>query len=72
MRHASMRYHPGLDRWSVNCGDTIYGLHCGESIELLLDGRPYACRLEFAETWYVIVGNVGLALRPKEVYEVRI
>ena len=52
-----MRYNPNLDRWSVKYGDNDYGLHCGESIDLMLDGRPHTCRLELAETWYVIVGD---------------
>lgn len=72
MRHAQMRYNPNLARWSVNNGTHDYGLHCGESITLVLDGKPTQCRLELAETWYVIVGGVGLGLRPKEVYEIRI
>ncbi|MFO2551187.1 DUF5348 domain-containing protein [Alicyclobacillus cycloheptanicus] len=66
-----MRHNPQNDRWTVRTGEREYGLHCGETFDLVVEGQPYPCRLEMAETWYVILGNVGLALRPREVYQVR-
>lgn len=72
MRDAQMRYNPHTDRWTVQSNEQEYGLHCGETFDLVLEGQLYPCRLEMAETWYVVLGDAGLALRPREVYQVRI
>ena len=72
MRDANMRYNPELDRWSVSYGDNDYGIHCGELIDLMLNGRAIPCRLEFGKAWYVVVDEVELGLRPSKVYSIRI
>lgn len=51
-------------------GTRDYGLHCGETFELLLGRTRFPCRLEMADSWYVVIADTTLALRPKETYTI--
>lgn len=70
MLRTRLSYQPDMDRWAVVAGNKDYGLHCGETFDLLLGGARYPCRLELADSWYLVIADTTLALRPKETYTI--
>jgi len=55
MIHGELIYSQELDRLDIKTesADTIGGLHCGECIEVLLDGVWYPSRVEYGDDWYL-------------------
>ncbi len=67
-----MYYNLHEDQWFVNLRGKEYALNCGENMELHIEGKAIPCRLELADKWYVIMGNVSLDLREKEKYAINL
>lgn len=59
MRESKLKYDKGIDRFVVDG----YGLHCGDTIEVLLNGTWVPTRIEYDYnfSWY-LVGLRGLEL----------
>jgi hypothetical protein len=72
MTYGAMIYDHDNDRWIVETGDTVYGLHCGEGFELIIGSHRIPCRLELGVEWYIIMENVSLILRTRDTYKVTI
>ena len=72
MQHAQLRYRSDTQRWSITAGGKEHGVHCGESFILNTGGARIPCRLELADTWYVVIDEVTLALRPRQTYAILI
>ncbi|WP_067623442.1 DUF5348 domain-containing protein [Alicyclobacillus acidiphilus] len=70
MHRSRLSYQPNMNRWVVTTGTTDYGLHCGETFELLLGRTRFPCRLEMADSWYVVIADTTLALRQRETYTI--
>lgn len=39
-------------------GNTLGGLHCGDRIEVIIDGEPRIGRIEMDEDWFVIIDRI--------------
>ncbi|WP_235241976.1 DUF5348 domain-containing protein [Paenibacillus alkaliterrae] len=63
-----MRFDKAQQRWIVALGGRDYGLHCGEILELYVDGEPIPCRLELDQHWYVCMPEVRFNLRESDKY----
>jgi hypothetical protein len=50
-----MMYDPIQNRWIVGLNGRTYGLHCGESFELIIGSNKIPCRLELDDQWYIII-----------------
>jgi hypothetical protein len=72
MNRGVMMYDPCRDRWIVKLNGTIYGVHCGESFELVIGSHNISCRLELDDQWYIIMQDVRLNLRAHDSYIVNI
>ena len=59
MRESKLKYDKDIDRFVVDG----YGLHCGDTMEVLLNGTWVATRIEYDYNfnWY-LVGLKGLEL----------
>jgi len=67
-----MIYEHDDNRWIVETDDAVYGLHCGEKLELIIGSHRIPCRLELSTEWYVIMEDVSLVLRTRDTYSVTI
>lgn len=67
-----MFYNQAEDRWLVDRRGRLYGLHCGESFDLVIGDDQIPCRLELDRHWYVIMQEVRMNLRPQDIYKVNI
>lgn len=54
-------------RWTVLLNGRPYGLHCGETFELILGNNNILCRLEL-DNWFVIIQDVRFNLRTQNTY----
>ncbi|GMA52259.1 hypothetical protein GCM10025857_36160 [Alicyclobacillus contaminans] len=72
MRRAVLRYVEEYDRWFANVGKQMTALHCGEGFQLHMGRRKVDCRIEMGRTWYVIMGDVPLALMKNKTYLISI
>ncbi|QQK74890.1 DUF5348 domain-containing protein [Salicibibacter cibarius] len=72
MTKYSMHYDQHQDQWSVELQGRKYSLHCGESFELYIGRKSIPCRLELANKWYVIMGDVNLDLRESDQYMIKL
>lgn len=59
MQESKLKYDKDIDRFVVNG----YGLHCGDTMEVLLNGTWVSTRIEYdyKSSWY-LVGLRGLEL----------
>lgn len=55
-RTGALVYHPASGRMDIRFNlDSYYGgLHCGECLEVMVDGRWTVSRIEKAEDWYLV------------------
>lgn len=55
MVYGRLHYNTENERYGVLIKGTWYyeGLHCGESIEVFIDGEWRICSIELAEDWYI-------------------
>lgn len=67
-----LKYNSEADRWMVHIDGYRYGLHCGECLELRIGNTRIPCRLEYDDTWYVIMHDTRFNLRIRNTYKVRI
>lgn len=67
-----MRFDPKHERWYVELQGRSYGLHCGEQMEIYIDGQPVVCRLELDQDWYVNLKDACFNLRPTVSYIVNV
>ena len=65
-----MFYDADSECWCVQLNDKIYGLNCGESFKLSIDGKLIPCTLELDSDWYVVMKDVRFYLRQKDKYKV--
>lgn len=63
-----LRYNADSDRWFIEDDGWTYELHCGDSFELYIGGKPIPCRLEMDKDWYVMMQDVSFNLRKKATY----
>ena len=56
MKEGSLFYNPENDRMDIRFGLKSYhgGLHCGTSMEVLLDGKWIPTRIEYSNCWYLV------------------
>lgn len=56
MKQGSLVYDDVQDRIDIRFGlDDYYGgLHCGETMEVLIDGRWVPARIEKGRDWYLV------------------
>lgn len=69
MKQGSLIYDPESGRMDIRFGLENYygGLHCGECMDVLLDGKWTPTRIEMYDNWYLVgikTDNlVGLVVR---------
>lgn len=69
MKQGSLIYDPESGRMDIRFGLENYygGLHCGECMDVLLDGKWTPTRIEMYDDWYLVgikTDNlVGLVVR---------
>lgn len=69
MKQGSLFYDPESGRMDIRFGLENYygGLHCGECMDVLLDGKWTPTRIEMYDNWYLVgikTDNlVGLVVR---------
>jgi hypothetical protein len=53
--YGKLIYSPELDRLDIKTEstDSVGGLHCGDCIEVLLDGTWHTGRVEYGDDWYL-------------------
>ena len=72
MREGVLIYDPETERMDIRFGllDFYGGLHCGEPLEVNIDGEWIPTRIELGEFWYLYgirIGNLnGLHVRIKD------
>lgn len=66
-----MTYSSDYAGWVVHMGGKMYGLHCGECMELRIGDRGVPCRLELDREWYVIMREASFNLRKKHIYQIQ-
>ena len=67
---SEMTYNQEQDRWIVSLDGQLYGLHCGESFNILIGPQCIECRLELGRDWYIIAENARFNLRIQDRYRV--
>ena len=69
-KQGSLIYDQAQDRIDIRLetGDYYGGLHCGETMDVLVDGRWISTRIEKGQDWYL----VGIKTRALNGLEVRI
>lgn len=67
-----MTYDRDMDRWVVHLEDSLYGLHCGECLEIRIGDRGVPCRIELDREWYVVMREARFNLRKRDAYQVEI
>lgn len=70
MRTGILAYDPSTDRLDVLYADghRYGGLHCGDTMEALINGEWISTRIEYADDWYLI----GIPLESLSGLQVRI
>lgn len=70
MKAGMLVYDPSADRFDVLYaeGRRYGGLHCGDTMEALIDGEWIPTRIEYANDWYLI----GIPLGSLSGLQVRI
>ncbi|CAM4422026.1 DUF5348 domain-containing protein [Paenibacillus alkaliterrae] len=69
----TMRYDPTSDQWIVELQGRRYGLNCGETLNLYIDGEPVPCSVELdRQKWYFIMKDIRFYLRESDEYMVSI
>jgi hypothetical protein len=61
MKQGTLVYDEDSDRMDIrfDSGDCYGGLHCGETMEVLIDGRWTPTRIEKGGDWYLIGIKTG-------------
>lgn len=56
MREGNLFYDAGSGRYEVRFGMTEFygGLHCGECMDVKVNGKWIPTRIEMAEGWYLV------------------
>ena len=56
MRQGSLIYDPKIERMDIRFGPEEYygGLHCGECMDVLIDGQWKPTRIEMDDDWYLV------------------
>ncbi|RCX07880.1 hypothetical protein DFR58_14814 [Anaerobacterium chartisolvens] len=56
MKGGALFYNPENDRMGIyfDDGTTESGLHCGDPMEVKVDGKWVSTRLEMSEQWYLV------------------
>lgn len=56
MKQGSLIYDPESGRMDIRFGleDYYGGLHCGECMDVLLDGKWIPTRIEMYDEWYLV------------------
>jgi hypothetical protein len=67
-----MIYDHEQNRWTIDLEDCPYGLHCGESLTLVIGSIQIPCRIELGSEWFIVSENVRLDLRKQDTYRVLI
>ncbi|TVY07204.1 DUF5348 domain-containing protein [Paenibacillus cremeus] len=67
-----MTYDRDAACWVVQLVGGVYGLHCGEFMEIRVGDRGIPCRLELDRDWYVVMREACFYLRKKDYYQVKI
>lgn len=70
-RWYKVSYDPEGCCWVVHIQGKMYGLHCGECMEIRIGDRGIPCRLELDRDWYVIMREATFHLRKKETYQIQ-
>ena len=66
-----MTYDSECYGWVVHIQGKVYGLHCGECMELRIGDRGIPCRLELDRDWYVVMREATFNLRKKQIYQIQ-
>ena len=55
MRCGTLTFDPATERLDVlfNNGTSLGGLHCGDSIDVCVDGKYMMTRTEYNDDWYL-------------------
>ena len=56
MQKGKLFYNPYNDRMDVRFsnGDTYGGLHCGTTMDVLINNKWVPTRIEYADNWYLV------------------
>ncbi len=56
MKQGALFYDPRSERMDIRFGLESYygGLHCGETMDVLLDGKWFSTRIELNDKWYLV------------------
>ncbi len=55
MRYGTLTYDPSIERLDVlfDNGNSLGGLHCGDILDVMVDGKYRTTRIEYDDDWYL-------------------